>query len=183
MSFSEAAPSNSSAPPSVLPLAGMYQEILTLTSGGLAGATCDLSSEGLSMCKDLTLAQAQACVYEKALGSKKADPAKGVKPSVLSKIAQATADFYSDIVDAILDGCTGMEGSIFSRDKVGGGWVVRYKGVERGYLELWCGVFDTLDGLKGWVKDRSRYEVEKEVMRKILVEGDIEDIVNSVRGM
>mmetsp|Transcript_16055 Transcript_16055/g.32927 ORF Transcript_16055/g.32927 Transcript_16055/m.32927 type:complete len:987 (+) Transcript_16055:42-3002(+) len=77
--------------------AGMFSTILTLTSGnGLPGTTSDLSPSGLALCRDLMLAQAQSCVYEKAVGSRKGNKEqnKGVKPSVLSKIAKAAAEFY-----------------------------------------------------------------------------------------
>jgi len=73
----------------------MYTEILNLTSlRGVAGATIDLSEDCLNMCVNLTLAQGQACVYEKAVRGRTVE-GKGVKPSVLAKIAQSAGDFYA----------------------------------------------------------------------------------------
>ena len=77
--------------------AGVFSDVRRLVlEGGSAAqfSTVDLSSDCLDMVVALLLAQGQACVYEKAVGSRKSGG--GVKASVLGKIAASAAGFYEE---------------------------------------------------------------------------------------
>ena len=58
----------------------------------------------LSMCKELMLAQAQLCFYEKAVKERKAGL---MKPGIIAKLAAQTSAFYQTVVDLSTIGLCG----------------------------------------------------------------------------
>ena len=78
--------------------AGIFENLKSIEIAD--NPTADLSAAGLQMATQLMLAQAQSCVYEKAVGKKGSDK---TKPSILAKISQATSEFYSDALVAAQD--------------------------------------------------------------------------------
>ena len=55
-----------------------------------------INADVLSMCKELMLAQAQLCFYEKAVKERKTGL---MKPGIIAKLAAQTAAFYQTVVD------------------------------------------------------------------------------------
>lgn len=99
--------------------AGTFHYLHSLTtppSSIDSNPTIDLLPTTLKMCSNLMLAQAQACVYEKAVSKKGNDR---TKPSILAKISMAASELY----DEALRGCEDPE----LRRKIDSTWAVNLK--------------------------------------------------------